>query len=316
MTSLYFALGYLGLFAGTVFLILFLRARSRQDRAPFPDNTRLLRASGESLLRRLTEINDKLLDQFVLTLGLPAVAYGALLYLAARLRDAYPIFSYTLISLGLVGLLVAFYLGARRLVALIDRRRNTRLGYFGERIVAEHLEPLKTVGHRVFHDLPAGDGAEAAEGADPARSGLATIDHVVVGPAGVFAIETKTRRKGRARVGFMAHEIIYDGNALAYPWGEDQHGLDQAHRQAEWLGRYLENQLGRPTPVYALLVFPGWTVLRKGRGAVHALAPRELMDFIGRPTGDAVGIGSPRLDPAGMEAVVRELESRCRDVEL
>jgi len=41
------------------------------------------------------------------------------------------------------------------------------------------------------------------------------------------------RRKGRARGGFAEHEIIFDGQVLAYPWGEDRHGLQQAQRQAK-----------------------------------------------------------------------------------
>jgi hypothetical protein len=310
MTALYFALGYLGLFAGTVALLVVLRARSSQERTPFPDNTRLLRAPGESLRRRLVELDEKLLDQFVLTIGLPAVAYGALLYLSAQLRADHPYLALTLVWLGLAGLLAAFYTGARRLIGLIDLRRNLRLGYFGERVVAEHMEPLKAAGHRIFHDIPAGD--------PPAGSSTApdNIDHIVVGPAGVFAIETKTRRKGRARVGFMAHEIIFDGTNLAFPWGEDRHGLDQAHRQAEWLARFLAGQTGRTVPVHALLVFPGWTILRKGRSPVHVLAPRELPAFIARPPSEHTGFVVPPLDPAAIDLVARQLEARCRDVEL
>jgi hypothetical protein len=314
MTSVYLALGYLGLCAGTVGLLLFLRARARQDRAPFPDNTRLLRGPGESHRQRLAELDEQALNIALLFLGLPAIGYGALLYLAAQLRPGHPGSATLLIGLGLAGLLVAFWFGARRLVALIDRRRNTRLGHFGERVVAEQLEPLKALGYRVFHDLPAGD--PAASGAAPERGSASTIDHVVVGPAGIFAVETKTRRKGRARVGFMAHEIIFDGDALAYPWGEDRHGLDQAHRQAEWLARHLANQTGRAVPVHALLVFPGWSILRKGRGPVHVLSPRELPDAIQNPTSTPVDLPGQPLTPADLELVLRELDARCRDVEL
>ena len=307
MTSVYLALGYLLLCVATVGLLLFLRARARQDRAPFPDNTRLLRGPGESHRQRLAALDDQALNVALLLLGLPAVGYGALLYLAARLAPGYPISSTLLLWFGLAGLLFAFWHGARRLVAIIDRRRNTRLGHFGERVVAEHLEPLKAAGYHVFHDLPAGEASDDS---------ASTIDHVVVGPAGVFAIETKTRRKGRARVGFMAHEIIYDGDALAYPWGEDRHGLDQAHRQAEWLARHLANQTGRAVPVHALLVFPGWSILRKGRGPVHVLSPRELPDAVQKPTSTPVGLPGQPLTPADLDLVLRELDARCRDVEL
>lgn len=316
MTSVYLALGYLGLFLGTVALLVFLRARARQDRAPFPENTRLLRAPGESLRHRMTQLDERLLDGFFLTIGLPAVAYGALLYLAAQLRADYPFTATTLVTLGLLGLLAAFYLGSRRLVALIDHRRNLRLGYFGERIVAEHLESLKTSGYRVFHDVPAGDPTTASAGS---ASVSGNLDHVVVGPTGIFAIETKTRRKGRARVGFMAHEIIHDGQTLAYPWGEDRHGLDQAQHHAEWLARFIEGQLGHAVPVHAVLVFPGWQIIRKGRGLVHVASPRELPALVANPTPppqELSGFRPPLPDAAKLDLIARELEARCRDVEL
>ena len=42
------------------------------------------------------------------------------------------------------------------------------------------LEDLRAQGYAVFHDIP-GDGFN--------------VDHALIGPAGIFAIETKTRAK-------------------------------------------------------------------------------------------------------------------------
>jgi Nuclease-related domain. len=301
MTSLYFGTGYAAVFLGVILFLLWLRDRSRLDRAPFPENMRLLRGPGESLRRRLIELDEKIENAILIGLVIPLLALGAALFLAGRVSGwTGP----AVLVVGAVAFAVLIVVQARRVIAWIDRRRNTRLGLFGERIVAEHLEPLKISGHRVFHDVPAGDPPAGATAAP------FNIDHVVVGPAGVFAIETKTRRKGRARVGFMAHEIIYDGRALAYPWGEDKHGLEQALRQAEWLAVFLERQLGRAVPVQPLLVFPGWMILRKGRGPVNVLNPKEL------PSAIACGGATPVLDAAMIDLVARQLESRCRDVEL
>lgn len=303
MSTPLFAFGYFALFLGVVFLLLFLKRRARQDRAPFPENTRLLRGPGESLRRSLIELDEKLENALLAGLLVPATAAALGFFLATRFRGG--------LQLGLAVLTVVVFAGlfvymARRVLPLTDRRRNTALGYFGERVVGEHLDPLKALGYRVFHDVPAGD--------PPAGSARApfNLDHVVVGPAGVFAIETKTRRKGRARVGFMAHEIIYDGRALAYPWGEDQHGLEQARRQTDWLAVYLEKQLGKPVPVRALLVFPGWMIIRKSpAGGVTVLNPRELPAAINGRAGAA-----PALDLTQQDLIARQLDARCRDVEL
>ena len=301
MSTALYALGYTVFILGIITLFLFAKRRARQDRAPFPENTRLLRGPGESLRRKVAELDEKLIDEALYALLFPAVGLGTFFYLATQVDGPAAL---ALACLGVLALCTLLYLCARRIHAVLERRRNTALGAFGERIVAEHLEPLKQTGHHVFHDVPARDPATG--------SAIApfNLDHVVVGPAGVFAIETKTRRKGRARVGFMAHEIIYDGRALAYPWGEDQHGLEQARRQAEWLEAFLTRRLGRAVPVRPLLVFPGWMIIRKGRGAVNVLNPRELVPAI------APAAASPALDPDTIDLVSRQLDSLARDVDL
>lgn len=302
MSQVLFTSGYVALILGVLFLYVFVRRRSRQERAPFPENTRLLRGPGESLRRKVAELDEAMLNEFLIACVAPVSALAVFFYLASRLDGAAGL---VVAGLGILALIVALFFCARRFGIVVDRRRNTALGAFGERIVAEHLEPLKAAGHLVFHDVPAGDPPAGANTAPY------NLDHVVVGPAGVFAIETKTRRKGRARVGFMAHEIIYDGRALAYPWGEDRHGLEQARSQAEWLAAFLQKQLGRAVPVQPLLVFPGWMIIRKGRGAVNVLNPKEL------PSAIAPAAGRPAaLDADTMDLVARQLEARCRDVEL
>jgi Nuclease-related domain len=304
MGTLFFVVGYSILFFAVVVALIFVRARARQDRAPFPENTRLLRGPGESLQRKLVKLGEQLESAIALGLAVPVAVLALGFLFATKLGSGTGILIGT--ALAVIAFAALLVQQARRVVALLDRQRNTALGLFGERIVAEHLEPLKAMGYRVLHDVPAGE-PEAGSTVAPFN-----LDHVVVGPSGVFAIETKTRRKGRARVGFMAHEIIYDGRALAYPWGEDQYGLEQAQRQAEWLATFLQKQLGQPIPVQALLVFPGWMIIRKGRGAVNVLNPKELPAAIVPTAGTAV----PALAPALADLVARQLEARCRDVEL
>ena len=302
-----FALVFVALLAG----VTLLEVIAKDIRRPFPTEQKLLREAGHSLRRKLSDLDRRLARQLLVfvTTGMSPMM---LLADHARSRERDPLEArIDQLMLGVVVLVVLLALGA--VISYARRRRNLTLGLLGERIVAEHLEPLKATGHRVFHDLPAGDPPTS-------HKSPYNIDHIVVGPAGVFAIETKTRRQGRTRVGVMAHEIIFDGRALAFPWGEDQHGLDQARRQAEWLAEFLQRELGRPVPVHALLVFPGWTIIRKDGGAtnaVHVLSPRELPAAIeGRPASGHTGFVVPPLDATAIEDVSRHLEARCRDVEL
>ncbi len=280
----------MGLLAGTVYW----RKKTRKERSPFPDNTKLLRGPGETLRKKLAELDEQLLHNFFTALLAPLLVGLALAWIATRFSGASAIAWLAIIA---VALLASLVFSIRRLAAGLDRWRNTWLGCFGERIVAESIEPLKAEGFRIFHDIPAGDAQAPFN-----------LDHVLVGPSGVFAIETKTRRKGRARAGFAEHQIIYDGQVLAYPWGEDRHGLDQALRQARWLEQHLATLLGQPTPVQPILTFPGWMVITRARGAVTVLNPKQI------PAAVALR-GAPVLDEQQIDLVARQLDARCRDVE-
>ena len=107
-----------------------------------------------------------------------------------------------------------------------------------------------------------------------------------------------------------AGEIIYDGKVLAYPWGEDRHGLDQAQRQARWLTDFLGHLLGVAIAVQPILTFPGWMIMRRGTGPVTVLNPREIPAAV-LPRASA----APVLSAAQIDLVARQLEARCRDVE-
>ncbi|MCR6654429.1 MAG: NERD domain-containing protein [Opitutus sp.] len=286
---------YAALFVGFVGVLVFWRLFLRRNRRPFPDTLKLLRGPGESQRRRLEALEERTITQLLMLFSLPVACGAALWWMTLHLDGDLQIIALAAtLSLLVVGL---FFL-ARFLVARMQESANRYLGYFGERVVAEALEPLKSRGWRVFHDLP----GEAETGP------TFNIDHVVVGPAGVFAIETKTRRKGRARNGFAAHEIIFDGNVLAYPWGEDRHGLEQSRQQAAWLEDWLALKLGIQTVVTPVLVFPGWTIIRRGTGSVTVVNPKELAAAI-----DATV--TPVLTPSQVDLIARQLETRCRDVE-
>ena len=72
-------------------------------------------------------------------------------------------------------------------------------GAAGEEIVARELARLPA-GYHVFHSMDAGGGVLMRRGGD--------IDHVVVGPTGVFAIETKN---WRGRVTLADGSLLLDG---------------------------------------------------------------------------------------------------------
>jgi hypothetical protein len=297
-----FLLGFLALALTLLFALAYLQLASHDSRRPFSADYLLLREPGHSLRLKITALDRAIIQQ---TLAALLGAVVPLMGLSSQWTGGPAAPSVPLAPWGfLLLLLVTLGLALAAITTYARRRRDLALGLFGERVVAEHLEPLKALGHRILHDLPCD---EQPAGSTPRTS---NIDHVVIGPAGIYAIETKTRRQSRARVGFMAHEIIYDGRALAFPWGEDQHGLEQARRNAEWLATFLEAALGRAIPVHPLLVFPGWSIIRKGAGPVHVLHPAELPDTLSPSPSTP-----PTLDPATREQIIHLLAQRCRETD-
>jgi hypothetical protein len=172
--------------------------------------------------------------------------------------------------------------------------RRARLGLAGEQVMGELLQPLWAKGYQVFHDVM---GAEKWN-----------IDHVVVGPAGVFAIETKTRTKKPGPKGEPGHRVTFDGKSLRFPGFVDSRALDQAKRNAKWLGDWLSKATGEPVTAQAIVVLPGWLVDRTARdSSVSVLSGKEMVKFIAE--------GTPRLSEKLIRQVAHQLDQKCRDVE-
>ncbi|MBK6388738.1 MAG: NERD domain-containing protein [Hylemonella sp.] len=143
------------------------------------------------------------------------------------------------------------------------RLTQIKLGRDGERAVAEHLEWLRRLDFVVFHDVPNGD---------------ANVDHVVIGPQGVFTIETKTHSKpvrGECKVTVAAGEVFANGHRI------DRNPLVQAKAQARWLGNFLRESQFQPF-VWPVVVFPGWFVESFDNDAegIWVLETKALSKFI------------------------------------
>lgn len=141
---------------------------------------------------------------------------------------------------------------------ILDDISNYRLGLQGEQVVGQALTELLAKGYRVYHDLQF-DGFN--------------IDHVLVGPAGVYCIETKARSKSDKADG---HKVIYDGRTLQFPNGEESWGLEQAVQNAKFLSQWLAKSSAEKVMVHPVLVLPGWFIDRKTMGQVHVLNHKQI----------------------------------------
>lgn len=188
-----------------------------------------------------------------------------------------------------------FWLRAfRKLIARFNNIRVLRLGYECELAVGQELDLLMLRGYRVFHDLPADNF---------------NIDHVVVGPTGVYAVETKGRSKRVAdsEDKAVSYRVSYAAGKLYFPFGTDTKIVPQATRQAKWLSNWLSSATGMSVEASPIVVLPGWFVESKDRPAVPVIASGYIDGYFKRQSGKA-------LCEEAVARIVHQLDSRVRDL--
>lgn len=181
----------------------------------------------------------------------------------------------------------------KKLFTLQKVRRSLRLGLDCEMAVGQELNNLVALGCRVFHDIQADNF---------------NIDHVVVGPNGVFAIETKGRSKPNRKRGAEDARVVFDGQNLNFPDSVESEPLEQARRQARWLSDWLISAVGEKIAVSPVLALPGWYIVRKKWSDVFLLNGKEYEVLIKQKT-DAT------LADTMIKRISHQLDQRCRDGE-
>lgn len=137
-----------------------------------------------------------------------------------------------------------------RMVRYMPALQRMKEGVRAEQAAAQELGEALAGRNRIIHDV---------------QAGAFNIDHVVITPGGIFAVETKSRLKPPAGKGAEAVKVRYDGKKLDFPGWSETAPLEQARRQADWLARHLKAATGESFPVLAVLALPGWYVENTAR---------------------------------------------------
>ena len=164
-----------------------------------------------------------------------------------------------------IGAIIVITYAAFRVYRTMPRLRALKLGRDGEKVVGQFLDQLRERGYRVFHDVSGGDF---------------NLDHVLIGPAGIFTVETKTHSKPRGNP-----KIDFDGETIKIGGFEpDRNPVVQAKAQASWLQELLGESAGRRFDVRSVIVYPGWWVNEGYPKAnkVWVLEPKRLPTFLDR----------------------------------
>ena len=162
----------------------------------------------------------------------------------------------------IIALIICIY-SVREVARYRRNIRNLRLGREGEKAVGQYLDKLREEGYQIFHDI-------VAEGFN--------LDHVLIGPSGVYAIETKTISKpseGEA-------VVQYDGDKVTVAGLEpDRDPVAQVKSSTVWLQELIEESTGKKFKVRPVILYPGWFIEKQPKGAeVWVLNPKALPAFL------------------------------------
>jgi len=125
---------------------------------------------------------------------------------------------------------------ARAVDAKTDERA-WRVGADGEETIGRRLEKLREHGWHVLHSVPVG-----SRGSD--------IDHVLIGPGGVYTINTKKHPDKKVWVG--GDTIMISGRRVPY--------VRNSEFEADRAERLLSHAVGFPVPVRPVLIFTTGTL--------------------------------------------------------
>lgn len=189
------------IFVGTIVplcgLFYWLSSRRKDRRSPL--TRQLLRGPGHSLTERIEDLTITI-DGYALSIATaPLCLYAS--YISGRYFGVTKTGDHTAIIYVLILFGAAVFLMVK-LRRLLKERADARLGLDCEIAVGQELNGLMCEGYKVYHDIPGNNF---------------NVDHVVVGPNGVFAVETEGRSKPNRGRGQSDATVVYDGRSLTFP---------------------------------------------------------------------------------------------------
>jgi hypothetical protein len=264
---------------------------NKKVRSPFTDEA-LLRLPGHSLFIQIQKLSDTIDTQIVeLFLGTIIIVNSIVLSISEQGLKG----SAVLIIVALMALIIFFCWQIFKFVKNINHRGELRLGYEGELVTAQELMKLMPEGNYVYHDF---------------QADKFNIDHIVVGPAGVFAIETKAKSKKMSGDNRKDAKAIYNGQVISFPDFNDTKYLDQAKRQAKWLSKWLESSTGEGIDVFPVVSLPGWFVERKAPyDGMYVINPKNFKNVIQSKKKNI-------LTEQRVKQIVHQVDRKCRDIEI
>ncbi|HWL10410.1 MAG TPA: nuclease-related domain-containing protein [Planctomicrobium sp.] len=193
----------------------------------------------------------------------------------------------------LITAFVEIYLYRKIWKVLLELRPKS-LGLEGEMFVGEELNQLMLKGCRVYHDVPIEYG---------------NVDHVVVSPSGVFAVNTKMLGKPRDRGQDEKVTVNYTENLMHFPDRIISIPQQKLLTEAKALSTFLSKSVGEPVTVEAMLALPGWFIKsdRNGGAPVRVFNPKNSAPLFVK--------NQSKLSEQMVQRIAYQIDQKCRDIE-
>lgn len=258
------ALMVAALFGATLYAGLSIRGRMR---GPIPFMDEILYEAGQRQHQALAVRDRQLLSGSTSFLILLLVSLAWFLIPPAGTSGGLPIWALILILILELGVLGA----AGYLLFLLYRSRQPLLfDTWARKAVGHALQRTALRGFWTVHDV---------------RENDRTLDHVVVGPTGVFLLSVVVRVPEPGPEGSPV--AILQQGALHLGDEKLSQPLASALRNCRWLSEHLYGIVGHEIPVRSVLVVPGWSVRREGENSHLLVNERNVAMFTGWKQDDA-----------------------------
>lgn len=189
-----------------------------------------------------------------------AIAVAFLVFAGLEWRRYYGPYRAEPVAYSLLAAIVLIYAGVRML-RLWPRLRDLKAARDAENAIEQFLDTLRQRGYRIFHDV-VGQGFN--------------LDHVLIGPAGIFTLETK-------RPGTSNGAVVFDGERIRVNGREpERHTIAHARRNANWVREFLADCTGHEFEVRPVVVYAEGSVEWTGpkNRTIWVVNPKWLTSFL------------------------------------
>lgn len=290
------------------YLLQFWKKFSRRGKRSPLKNYKLWRNPGESLRKQIDDATRDILVDFAsisISIAVFSPFYAFQAFSWQRGTGAYPGFWMAIIC---NFVFMAFF--SRRIMKAWSAKHSLQLGLDGEIYVGQQLNHLMLFGCRVYHDFQ--------------TDRLGNIDHIVVSPSGIYAVETKGKFKPDKQRGKKDAEVVFDGKKLRFSdvFQTDQ-PIRQAKRNAENFSKWLSSAVGEMIPVTPVVALPGWFITCKAPpGNIRFINGKIVEDtgqLVEKKVKNSIFFHGNKVQQSFSAdlfgRVVHQIDQKCRDIE-